>query len=312
MLPFSRFSRHFVEVARQGSLRKAAEALHVSASAINRQILKAEQALNAQLFERLPSGLKLTATGELLLGDLRRWRKEYARTVERVDELRGLRRGHVGIALIDALSEGIVPATIAQLGEEYPQLTFDLRILDNRQVAEQVSAAEVDVGLLLEPLENAKLQTRAVAEIPIGVAVPMGHSLTAKPRVSIGQLLEFRQIMPAAPLIVHERAIALNARHPSAPPPFISCNDVKTMRSLIRGGAGIGILSFVDVESDVADGRLAFLPLQGRQPRPLTLGLCVAPQRQLSRAANLVIDRLSVALKALAKMPHVGATHKGK
>jgi DNA-binding transcriptional LysR family regulator len=312
MLPFSRFSRHFVEVARQGSLRKAAEVLHVSASAIDRQILQAEQALNAQLFERLPSGLKLTATGELVLSDLRRWRKEYTRTIERVDELRGLRRGHVGIALIDALSEGIVPTTIAQLGEEYPQLTFDLRILDNRQVAEQVSAAEIDVGLLLEPHENAKLQTRAVAEIPIGVAVPVGHPLTAKPRVSIGQVFEFRQIVAAAPLIVHERAIALNARHHSSQPHFVSCNDVKTMRSLIRAGAGIGILSFVDVASDVAENRLEFLPLQGRQAKPLTLGLCVAPQRQLSRAANLVIEKLNMALKTLAKIPPSGATSKAR
>jgi DNA-binding transcriptional LysR family regulator len=291
---------------------QAAEVLHVSASAIERQILQAEKALNAQLFEMLPSGLKLTAAGELLFSDLRRWSKEYSRTVERVDELRGLRRGHVGIALIDALSEGIVPATIAQLGEEYPQLTFDLRILDNRQVAEQVGAAEVDVGLLLEPHENAKLQTRAVAEIPIGVAVPIGHPLTTKPRVAIGQVFEFRQIVAAAPLIVHERAIALNARHHTAPPHFVSCNDVKTMRSLIRDGAGIGILSFVDVASDVAENRLAFLPLHGRQTKPLTLGLCVAPQRQLSRAANLVIDRLNIALKALAKITQAGSSHKAR
>jgi DNA-binding transcriptional LysR family regulator len=310
MLPFSRFSKHFVEVARQGSLRKAAEVLHVSASAIDRQILQAEKALNTPLFERLPNGLKLTAAGEMVLTDLRRWRKEYARTVERVDELRGLRRGHVGIALIDALSEGIVPTTIAQLGEQYPQLTFDLRILDNRQVAEQVSAADVDVGLLLEPHENAKLQTRAVAEIPIGVAVPVGHPLTTKPRVSIGQVFEFRQIVAAAPLIVHERVIALNARHHSAEPQFVSCNDVKTMRSLIRGGAGVGILSFVDVASDVAEDRLAFLPLHGRQAKPLTLGLCVAPHRQLSRAANLVIDNLTAALKTLAKTTLSGMTHK--
>ncbi len=99
MLPFSRFNRYFQEVASQGSLRRAAEVLHVSASAIDRQIIQAERALDIKLFERLPSGLKLTAAGELMLNDVGRWRKEYARTVERLDELRGLRRGHVGIAL---------------------------------------------------------------------------------------------------------------------------------------------------------------------------------------------------------------------
>ncbi|WP_337023784.1 MULTISPECIES: helix-turn-helix domain-containing protein [unclassified Pantoea] len=41
MRSFSRFAAYFMEVARHGSLRKAAERLHVSASAINRQILQA-------------------------------------------------------------------------------------------------------------------------------------------------------------------------------------------------------------------------------------------------------------------------------
>src|ERR1700692_2091273 len=125
MFPFSRFSRYFLEVSRQGSLRKAAEVLHVSASAIDGQILHEETSLEAKLFERLPTGLKLTSAGELLLDDLRRWRKDHARTLERIDEIKGLKRGHGGIAVIDALSEGIVALTIAALGEEYPHLTFD-------------------------------------------------------------------------------------------------------------------------------------------------------------------------------------------
>lgn len=42
MSPFSRFAHYFIAVARYGSLRRAAEQLHISASAINRQILQAE------------------------------------------------------------------------------------------------------------------------------------------------------------------------------------------------------------------------------------------------------------------------------
>jgi DNA-binding transcriptional LysR family regulator len=74
---------------------------------------------------------------------------------------------------------------------------------------------------------------------------------------------------------------------------------VKMMRSLVRSGAGIGILSLIDVAADVDEGRLAFVPLHARQTKPLTLALCIAPRRQLSRAAQLVIERLAVSLKAL-------------
>jgi DNA-binding transcriptional LysR family regulator len=72
------------------------------------------------------------------------------------------------------------------------------------------------------------------------------------------------------------------------------------MRALIRGGAGIGILSLIDVAPDVDEGRLAFVRLHARQAKPLTLALCVAPQRQLSRAAQLVIQRLGAAMEKMA------------
>ena len=102
--------------------------LHVSASAIDRQILRAEKLFQTTLFERLPTGLKLTAAGELLLDDLRRWRKEHARTLERLDELTGLERGHVRIAMIEAFGDGVLVRTVAEVAEEYPYITFDPRV----------------------------------------------------------------------------------------------------------------------------------------------------------------------------------------
>ena len=80
MSPFSRFAHYFIAVARCGSLRRAAEQLHISASAINRQILQAEEAFGTPLFERLPEGLRMTTAGELLYDNLLRWQKEFRQT----------------------------------------------------------------------------------------------------------------------------------------------------------------------------------------------------------------------------------------
>jgi DNA-binding transcriptional LysR family regulator len=297
MVPFSRFAGYFLEVARQGSLRRAAEVLHVSASAIDRQILRAEELLETALFERLPAGLKLTAAGELMLDDLRRWRKEHVRTLERLDELKGLKRGHVRIALIEALGDGMLVRILTEVEKEHAYLTFDLRVLENRVVGEQVSAAEVDFGLLLDPVASPSLEIRAAATIPIGMAMPVNHPLAGRSRVSLGDALIYRQLLPAAPLIVHDLARTLYARHRVDSGQIIACNNVRMMRSLIRSDVGIGILSLLDVASDVEERRLAFVPLQGKQVRPLTLALCVAPRRQLSPAAQLVIQRLMLAMR---------------
>lgn len=297
MQPFSRFSRYFLEVARLGSLRRAAEALHVSASAIDRQILMAERELKSALFERLPAGMRLTAAGELLLADLRRWNKDYGRTLERFDELRGLRRGQISVAAIDALSEGLLVDVIAQAGKTHPQLKFEVSILENRRVAELVAEAEVDFGLLLDPVEHGGLEVRAMTDIPLGVVLPVGHPLAGERRLAYSQLLDYRLIVPAAPLIVEQRTRSLQATHGDGGNHVLSCDNIRMIRALVRGGSGIGVLSLLDVAVDVAEGRLAFVPLQGRKIKPLQLALCVAPRRQLSRAAQFVIEHIAQAMK---------------
>jgi DNA-binding transcriptional LysR family regulator len=293
LVPFSRFNAYFLEVARQGSLRKAADLLHVSASAIDRQILQAEKFLDTALFERLPSDLKLTAAGELMLDDLKRWRKEHSRTFETFDELKGLKRGHVRIAVVEALAEGIIVKTIAKLAREYPYITFDLRVLGNREVGQEVSAAEVDFGLLLDPVEHAALEVRAHADIPIGIAMPLDHPLAAKAHLSLSTSLAYRHLISAPPLIVYERAQKLYARHSLAYTHAVTCNNVSMMRALICDGVGIGILSYLDVAVDLQEKRLAFVPLHDKNAAHMTLALCVAPRRQLSRAARLVAQEVT-------------------
>src|ERR1700749_2479135 len=59
--------RYFLAVARGGSVRAAAERLGVNHSTVLRRVAQLEQRLSAQMFEKLPSGYRLTAAGEEVL-----------------------------------------------------------------------------------------------------------------------------------------------------------------------------------------------------------------------------------------------------
>ena len=122
MPAFSRFLRYFIAVGRLGSIRKAADELNVSASAIDRQILNVEAEIGMPLFERLPTGLRLTAAGEIMMaagGALAE--KALSEVRAQIEDLRGLKRGHVEIAVIDALAKGMIPAAIQSLQTRYPR-----------------------------------------------------------------------------------------------------------------------------------------------------------------------------------------------
>ncbi|WP_455926474.1 LysR family transcriptional regulator [Pseudomonas putida] len=292
MFPFSRFTRYFLEVARHRSIRRAAEVLHVSASAIDRQILKVEQELGVPLFERLPSGLRLTSAGELVLANARQWQKDYTRTREQIDEMQGLRRGHVEIGLIDALSEGMVAEAVAALMVQYPGLTFGMKVADNQKVAQMITAAEVDFGFMLDASDSAELSISASTPIKMGIAMPVSHPLAARQSLRLSETQGETVIFPAEPLVVHKHVRTLHDQLHLDVRQRVACNDLRMMRSLIRQGVGVGMLSWLDVASEVAEGTIAFVPLTGIHVSHPVLSVCVAPHRQLSRAALLALGEM--------------------
>lgn len=306
MSPFSRFAHYFIAVARCGSLRRAAEQLHISASAINRQILQAEEAFGTPLFERLPEGLRMTTAGELLYDNLLRWQKEFRQTRQKFDELQGMKRGSVSVGMVQALAEGGFAAALAEIIASWPWLELDLQVADSHTVSQKVRQADLDVGLILDPQGQAGLSVLAFAELEVGIVMRPDHPLAGAKALSLGELSLERHIVPGAPLIVHERVALLYRHHDFTPENTISCNDIRLIKSLVLRGSGVTLLSLLDVLDEVQRGQLAFIPLRSTLLRPLTLALCTAPSRQLSRPAQMAIQTLSAVIESMATVSPAG------
>ena len=77
MVAISQSFRCFDEVARRGSIRKAAESLHLTAAAVHQQILNLEAQVGTPLFDRLPRGMQLTSAGEIMVAAVRRSQRDF-------------------------------------------------------------------------------------------------------------------------------------------------------------------------------------------------------------------------------------------
>ncbi|MGZ2978926.1 LysR substrate-binding domain-containing protein, partial [Pseudomonas aeruginosa] len=84
--------------------------------------------------------------GEVLMAAGGRWNKHLADVLGQIEDLRGLKRGHVEIAVIDALALGQVPDTIRAIQARHPGISFTLHVQANDIVRRMVSAGEVDMG----------------------------------------------------------------------------------------------------------------------------------------------------------------------
>ena len=141
--------RYFFEAARAGSIRQAAEHIHVAPSAISRQIAKLEHEFGSPLLERHSNGVRLTPAGKLLAGQLQMTVRDLARVRSQIEDLKGLRRGEVSIYCIEGLVDTYLPRAVKQFHDLYPDITFNITVASTDQVIEKQVADETDIGITL-------------------------------------------------------------------------------------------------------------------------------------------------------------------
>lgn len=292
MPAFSRFMRYFIAVGRLSSIRKAADVLNVSASAIDRQILNAEADLDMPLFERLPTGLRLTAAGEIMMAAGMQWQKHLVDVRAQIEDLRGLKRGHVDIAVIDALAKGYIPGIVQSIKDRYPAITIRIRVLTNDAVRQAILTDEVDFGIFFEPHSFRGITVRAFVEVVLGLLAPPGHPLGSQREARFSACAGAALIVPAEPLAVCQQIAVLEGTTGLILDRTVTSDNIQMITSLVLQGVGIGILTSVDVATEVRRGLLSFTRISDPILRPMVLALATSSSRTPSYAAGMVLREI--------------------
>src|SRR4029079_15819779 len=118
--------RTFVAVAELGTVSRAALRLHISQSALSRQIIDLEQEFGFKLFDRIGRRLVLTAVGEHLLGDCRDALAPVGSLAERVELLRRGDRGVLTVAAPPHTIESVLSTFLPRYAERFPNVQVKL------------------------------------------------------------------------------------------------------------------------------------------------------------------------------------------
>jgi DNA-binding transcriptional LysR family regulator len=173
------------EVAHAKSIRKAAETLNVTASAVNRRIADLEIELGAPLFERLPRGVRLTSAGEVFVNYLRKQNGEVERMKSHIEDLKGLRRGTIRVACSQALALEFLPKAIADFRKTHPLVEFDVKVVDHEYAMTALANFEVDLILVYRPPYMANFHPLITLEQRLVVLMAKGHPLAEKRKVRL-------------------------------------------------------------------------------------------------------------------------------
>ncbi|AJK48612.1 transcriptional regulator, LysR family [Burkholderia plantarii] len=262
MRPISQTFRCFDEVVRRGSIRKAAEALHLTAAAVHQQILNLEEQVGSPLFDRLPRGMQLTTAGEIIIAAVRRSQRDFDNAMTQVEDLRSLRRGHVNLAVSPSSAEQLVPDAIQAAMKRYPGVTYSVRSGNGESILKWVETGEADIGYGLRrkpPL--GVVEVRAFAQ-HLGLVTPPGHPLTKlQRRPRLRECLDYPLILMTPDTELRLMVDQIDHRERRKARPLVETSSVSMVRRLVADGMGIGFLIAENVAEDVARRKLAWTPL---------------------------------------------------
>ena len=151
-----RVLRYFLTVAREESITKAADVLHITQPTLSRQLAQMEEDMGVKLFDRATRKIILTNEGLLL----RRRAEEILALVDKTEqeltEQEDTVEGTVSLGCGDLGAVQLLPKLFQSFHERYPAVTFELYTATADHVCEQMERGLIDVGLLLEPINMEK------------------------------------------------------------------------------------------------------------------------------------------------------------
>ena len=292
--------RYFEAVAEEGSIRRASERLSVSASAVNRQVLKLEGYFGTPLFERRPDGMRLTDSGRLVLGHFRATLQDFARLKSEIDDRHGVISGTVSLLTLDSLTVHFLPEALSPFIADHPAVEVRVISGDPMRTTHAIAQGGADLGLTFHSALRRGI--RVLGQVPCAMHAIMApdHELAGRSSVTLDEC-------GAYPLIYQENSSSMGAflgdemeAFRRAHQPVLTSNTLALMKRLLLRGAGIAFYTRLGFVEELSSGRLVAVRLEDERLTQLRLSLIMSSDRSPTVAVRAMAEHLQGALARFA------------
>jgi DNA-binding transcriptional LysR family regulator len=295
--------RHFVyldAVARAGSIRKAADKLHVASTALNRKILEIESEIGTPLFERLPRGVRLTAAGEVLLTAVRRTLADLRAAESQIEQLRGLVRGTVRVGCAESVATDLMPATIAHYQQTHPGVQFQVLSGVTAQLIQALLADDVDLVLVHDPQPAESLRVITALPQPLCAMLRPDHPLATRDSLRLADCQDYPVALGDRSFGSRRLLDAVMARTRMTLNIALEASAVQTLKEFTRQTGAISFQFQIGTLREARLGELRSIPLSDPAFSQSKLVLATREGRVLPIAGLSFLEAL---VAQLALMP---------
>jgi DNA-binding transcriptional LysR family regulator len=255
--------RVFLEVARQGSVTRAAEALHLTPPAVSMQIKEIESQVGLQLFDRSGRSLSLSTAGEYFAVHAKRMVGALRDAENAMARFKRLEHGLLTVGMVST-AKYFVPRLLALFRADHPGIDVRLVVTANREaLLTLLEAGDCDLAVMGRPPRELAARSEAFAAHPQVFVCPPGHELLAVGHAPVSALAPY-------PFVVRERGSGTRqamekffADHRFEPRITMEMGSNETIKQAVMAGMGVSFLSLHTIGLELRNDLLSLLDVAG-------------------------------------------------
>lgn len=231
----------FLEVARRGSVSRAAEALFVTQPTLTARLHGLERELGAPLFVRTPHGMRLTDAGRALVPYAERALRALGDGRDVIEQVRTASAGHLMIGAAPAVSTYILPELLEKFVADHPRVEVSVRTGHSEDIVDLVLSDEVQIGLG-RAIRHPDLEMRQFHTEELVLVCAPGHPFAKRRSVVMEEVAAERMIMFDLTSSYYEITQAAFLAAGVKPRGLMELDSIEAAKKMVERGLGVALL----------------------------------------------------------------------
>ncbi len=254
----------FMKVAEKQNFTKAGEELGMTQPAVSHQIKQLEDEVGHKLIIRNKSGLILTPEGEIVLKYARRL---YALNEKMLLELQGKNKilSLVRVGITHTCESNLTAAALAKVSNDHKGLRIILTSDTINNLYDKLVSYELDLAIIDGPLLDSRFSSMMLDTDYLVCVMSPTNPLSKNSVISIGELKKEKLILRTAQSgtrTLFESALESNNESLSSFDIVLECDNIATIKDLIRKDMGVSILPRSACQDELGKGKVVALPVE--------------------------------------------------
>ena len=254
--------RVFEAVARRLSFTRAAEELGLTQPTVSLQVKQLADDIGMALFEQVGRRVMLTEAGRELQGTVVTMFDSWSRFEQRIDEMRGLKRGTLRLAVVTT-AKYFIPDMLGPFCRQYPDIDIRLEIANRETLIERLTDNSDHLYIMALPPEMAGLTRIPFRENALVVIGPRDHPLTTQGKVPLRRLADERFIVREPGSGTRLKTDAVFSERGFTPDVRMELGSNEAIKHAVAAGLGVAVISTACLDVDPMIDRLAILDVDG-------------------------------------------------